>query len=256
MNVLVTAGGTTEQIDSVRGISNMSTGTLGSCIADSFSDYPEVSCIRYICGESAVLPITDKAGIVQVHDVKSLEDAVRCALNAQDFDIIVHAMAVSDYRVKWVTSAAFFADYLKHRTKVMDFPEAIHASAVSLWLENAQTAAGDSGKISSDIDNLILLMERTPKIIALFKDLSPKSLLVGFKLLDHVAHDSLIEAANHIMRENSCAFVLANDLKDIDGDRHIGYLIDRAHNIKRYETKKEIAFAIAEAAITCRRTEQ
>jgi phosphopantothenate-cysteine ligase len=76
----------------------MSTGLLGSLIADSFAQYPEVTGIGYICGKTAVLPETDKAEIVRVHDVKSLEEAVRKALIQQSFDIIVHAMAVSDYR--------------------------------------------------------------------------------------------------------------------------------------------------------------
>jgi phosphopantothenate-cysteine ligase len=254
MNVLITAGGTTEQIDRVRGISNMSTGKLGGYIADAFSVYPEVKNILHICGKNAVLPETDKAEAVRVHDVKSLEAAVRKALSEQSFEIIVHAMAVSDYRVKRVTSAANLAGCLM-RHAAFCLNEEISASDISGLLENAQTVVGASGKISSDIEDLVLLMEKTPKIISLFKALSPDSLLVGFKLLDHAAHEDLLCAAYRVMRENGCEFILANDLKDIEGDLHTGYLIDRLHNVRKFETKQEIARAIAESAISRRRNE-
>ena len=39
INVLITSGGTVEKIDAVRGITNFSTGKLGSLLAESFSMY-------------------------------------------------------------------------------------------------------------------------------------------------------------------------------------------------------------------------
>ncbi|MBK8156162.1 MAG: hypothetical protein IPK55_09075 [Streptococcus sp.] len=36
MKILITSGGTTEKIDSVRGITNHATGTLGKYIAEAF----------------------------------------------------------------------------------------------------------------------------------------------------------------------------------------------------------------------------
>jgi len=120
---------------------------------------------------------------------------------------------------------------------------------VSGWLKSAGSVINQSGKISSSINDMILLMERTPKIISLFQSLSPKSVLVGFKLLDHAPHDTLIEAAYHVLQDNKCSFVLANDLADVSEDRHIGYLMDEEKNYTEYKTKKEIADAIVCAAL-------
>jgi len=72
---------------------------------------------------------------------------------------------------------------------------------------------------------------------------------VGFKLLDNVPLDTLIDNGFQILTQNKCSFVLANDLKDITAERHIGYLIDKQKHYTRYSNKAEIANAIVSAAI-------
>ncbi|MCL2409014.1 MAG: phosphopantothenate--cysteine ligase [Oscillospiraceae bacterium] len=220
MNVLITAGGTTEKIDNVRSISNTSTGRLGCLIADDFSTNSSVEKIFYICGKAAARPESAKTEIIYVDSVASLENALRGLLSRVKVDIIIHSMAVSDYRVKAVTTVSDFGKTML-----------------------------ESGKISSNVDDLLLVMERTPKIIAMFRDVSPQSTLVGFKLLDNSPFETLIDRGFDVLTQNNCTFVLANDLTEISGERHVGYLIDRTKNFTKYETKQAIAEATVSATI-------
>jgi phosphopantothenate-cysteine ligase len=253
--MLITAGGTSEPIDRVRSIGNISTGRLGSLIAKAFALRNDIEKIYYICGRTAVLPPPEKTEILYADDVASLETAIRQILSQDSVDIIVHGMAVSDYRVKRATSAAMIAKTFTERSKPpasMNGQEA--ESFFASLLEASDTVVNNNGKISSYIDHLVLVMERTPKIISLFQTLSPQSVLVGFKLLDHVSRDLLIDTAYAVLKENRCRFVLANDLRDIDPQQHIGYLISEDKSYKRCVSKEEIAEAIAEAAIGQKRS--
>lgn len=251
MKVMVTAGGTTEKIDHVRSISNTSTGRLGNLIARRYAALPDVDEIYYVCGKKAVAPQSGKIKIISVGGVSDLENTVVDLLDHQKIDIIVHGMAVSDYRVKAVTSVSKVADLIAEKAEKKGAPAEpgrrnLESELCSLLVSSGAVMDRD-GKIGSDIDNLLLLMERTPKIISMFKKRSPKSILVGFKLMDNVPHQILIGTAFRILTENACDFVLANDLREIDEKGHIGYLLDRSGGCVRLTTKDEIADAIVQA---------
>jgi len=216
MKVLITAGGTTEKIDNVRSIVNISTGKLGCAIAEAFAD--KGHDVYYICGKNAAKP--NKAGIdiLEVLDVQSLQNTITDIFGKHTIDAVIHAMAVSDYRVKSISTAENFPQSLP----VMD-------------------------KIPSNMENILLWMEKTPKIIKLFKEISPASVLVGFKLLYDIPRETLIETACKLMDDNKCDFVLANDGKEITADAHKGFLIGKNRKYRELDTKEEIANAIVEA---------
>lgn len=216
MKILITSGGTTEKIDNIRSIVNNSTGKLGCAIAEAFAG--KGHDVYYICGKNAAKPTSSGIDILEVWDVQSLQNAILDVFSKYTIDVIIHAMAVSDYRVKAISTAESFP-------QIFPFMD----------------------KIPSNFDNLLIYMERTPKIIKMFKEISPSSVLVGFKLLYEVAHETLIETACKLMDENKCGFVLANDGKDITEDAHKGFLIGKDRNYIELGTKKEIADAIVEA---------
>ena len=54
-NVIITSGGTREKIDEARVISNLSTGKLGSLIADEFMNCGFVKNVFYICGKKKLV---------------------------------------------------------------------------------------------------------------------------------------------------------------------------------------------------------
>jgi len=243
MNVLITSGGTIEKIDNVRSISNMSTGRLGSTIANSFLKNTQVDKLFYVCSKTTLLPESldihpgnEKAlEVIYANSVADLEKTIEYVFSTAKIDIIIHSMAVSDYKVKSVTTLSA----LRENPDVSD----VHLNA-----NNGNTGYG-TGKISSELDDMVLIMERTPKVISKFKELSPDSTLVGFKLLDNVTVETLINRGFEVLTKNNCSFVLANDLKDIKGDEHIGYLIDKNRNFARHTTKAEIADAIVNAVV-------
>jgi phosphopantothenate-cysteine ligase len=235
VNILISAGGTRERIDSVRSIVNTATGRLGSLVAACFDGLAETERIFYVCAPNAPKPDSARTEITVVEDTADLERAVRDILEHNRVDVIVHSMAVSDYRARSVTTAARIAE----RARSVPVIEAID-SAPSL---------GRDAKISSDEDRLVIVLEHAPKIIALFQTLSPGALLVGFKLLDHASHEALIDAARRLLEKNRCAFVLANDARDIHDDTHIAWLMDKAGRIRRFGSKHEIALGITEAVV-------
>ena len=222
MKIVITAGGTSEKIDDVRTITNSSTGSLGKAIGECFAGAAEeygIEKIYYLHGLRAVVPdhpIIEKTPIEGVLDLKEKLTAI---LEREEIDVCIHAMAVSDYMVHQVTTL----DKLLGREDP----------------NNTQDLSGN--KISSDIDDLIIHMKRSPKVISEIKKVSPETRLVGFKLLSGVPHEELIDVGYRLLQKNSCDFVMANDLRGIHGDTHKGYLIHADKSYDSMETNSEIA---------------
>ena len=255
MKILITSGGTTEKIDEVRSISNNSTGMLGKTIAESFALLDSTEKIYYICGLTALLPDTPKAEAIRIGSVAELEAEVKKVLSDDHIDAVIHGMAVSDYSVGKVTTSKLIGESICNCIADNGFGEVSGQNdneIIEKAVLNSETLSNKS-KISSDMDNLILVLQKTPKIIALFKQLAPEAILVGFKLLNDVSYDTLINTGYGVLTKNDCDFVLANDLKDIFGCQHIGYLIDKNKEVQKLTTKKEIADRLA--AVVCRQTD-
>lgn len=215
MKVVITAGGTSEKIDNVRKITNSSTGKLGLCIANEFLKTVEDVEITYICSKETFCPNDDRVKIKRIIGVDDLEREVRNVLENNDIDVFIHSMAVSDYKV----------DYVSTLEK----------------LRNNEEFTMTDNKISSSLSDLVIVLKPTKKIISIIKDISPNTYLVGFKLLDNVTKDKLIEVATNLMIKNKCNLVVANDLENIRNGKHIGYIIDEENNVIVAEGKDDIA---------------
>lgn len=223
MNILITAGGTTEKIDEVRVISNFSTGKLGLEIAKSFLENKNINLekIYYLCEKNTNAPNDNKVEIVRVSGVQGLLDALQNILSSKKIDAVIHAMAVSDYAVRTVTTL----NDLKNN-------------------ESKSNMEKCSGKISSEIDDLVIILKKTPKVISEIKKMQKDTILVGFKLLSNVDKEILIDTAYKLLIKNDCDMVLANDLSEISGEKHGAYLILPDKEYDRLETKEQIAQAI------------
>jgi phosphopantothenate-cysteine ligase len=96
MNVLVTSGGTREDIDPVRGITNYSTGRLGCLIAERF--IRGGAKLTYICSETAAMPKpSHNLETITIRTTAQLQEKLEQALKAKRYGCVIHAMAVSDY---------------------------------------------------------------------------------------------------------------------------------------------------------------
>lgn len=225
MKIIITAGGTSERIDDVRTITNSSTGRLGYAIGKAFVDgYSDrIDKIYYLHGMRADYVKDGKVEPVKIGGVMDLQGELDRLLTTEKIDAVVHAMAVSDYIVSEVTTL----DKIR-------------------GTEDPNSPADLSGnKISSDIDDLVIHMKRSPKVISTIKGSSPNTHLVGFKLLSSVPHSELIDVGYGLLQKNECDFVLANDLNEIGNDFHRGYLIHRDKTYDIMETNEEIAEVIA-----------
>ena len=143
--------------------------------------------------------------------------------NVKIYYVCSKSMAVSDYTTDFVTTL----DRLKksfENTGNFNLVEKINGS-----------------KISSNEDNLVIVLKQTPKVISIIKDVSPSTFLVGFKLLDGVSRNELISVGRKLMDKNSCDMVVANDLSDIRNGNHIAYLIDKDENVSTANGKDDIA---------------
>lgn len=258
-NILITAGGTVEPIDSARVISNSGTGRLGSLIADEFAKRMETGRIIYVCADNAMLPQSGKAEVIKIRSVDDLAGAVESITKRTRIDVIIHSMAVSDYSVRSVTTAGELARYLSKvmsRMSEMTLPvnaeklendpssnEGVLEACILAAIENTDIREGEE-KLSSKMKAPVLLLEQTPKVLASMRSFAPDAVIVGFKLLTGVPKTELIETAKRLMINNSCDFVLANDSQYIHGDEHLGLLIDRNGSVVEYTTKQSIASGI------------
>jgi len=244
MKILITAGGTTEKIDDVRHITNTSTGALGCAIAKAFLSLSQVEKVLYICGAGALAPeVGARVEIYRISDVRDLQKTLEHIFSEVKIDGIVHCMAVSDYAVDNVSSSELLAAQLANRLPLPMAPEQL-AVIVSSCL-SAQNSLASSGKISSDMDDLLVVMKKTPKIIGMFKSIQPQAVLVGFKLLNGVGRDVLIDTGRRLMQKNNCNFVFANDLQEISPKCHSGYLIQSDLSYERLEGRPQISHTIA-----------
>lgn len=254
MKIIITAGGTNEQIDQVRKITNAASGRLASTVAKEFVRQAgnQIEKIFYVCERAAIMPELDCVEVVTVHGTESVCDALTYILTNETIDAVVHSMAVSDYTVESMTTAgdlgAYVADRLWNRPERFA-DKAAFADYVTACIRENDRLLDRRNKVSSNLEHPLLALKQTPKLIGMIKPLQPETILVGFKLLDGVPRKELLDVAHRLLQKNSCDFVLANDLSQIRGEHHIGYLLSPDKSYIRCETKSEIAKAIVQSVL-------
>jgi phosphopantothenate-cysteine ligase len=236
--IVITAGGTNETIDGVRGISNTGTGTLASRIAEMLinNKQNEIEKLIYIASEHAMLPYIPnvdpkKFELITIKDTNDLKNAVTSVLTENDVDAFIHAMAVSDYTVDYVTNSALLAD-------------SIDISAIKDSIKDPKNKLDRTKKISSNAEDLIIRLIPTPKIIGLVKSIRPSVNLIGFKLLNSVSEEELCDVAFNLLTKNKCDYVVANDFSLITEFEHPAIIIDKFKNKTYVVDNREIAIAL------------
>ena len=241
INILVTAGDTYELIDDVRRITHMATGRLGCLIADEFARCG--AAVTFLCGERSMRPAFAMDKTVEIQGVLSLQSAMKRLLAETQFDAVIHSMAVSDYIVRGLTTEDDIAHEL--RENITD-PTPLDEDHLQIQLKQAINSAmhNSTGKISSDLSSLVVLLDKAPKVISHVKQMQPNTILVGFKLLSDVSEQELLQAAQKQICSSSSDFVLANDLASIDGDNHGSILVGQQGVLDRPSTKQDISKSI------------
>jgi phosphopantothenate-cysteine ligase len=222
--ILITSGGTIEHIDEVRVLTNISTGKLGSTIADTFMENflsENFDCeIHFVHVKGSELPKFNKficekrITYYEVTNVQSVYDVMEKLV--PEMNIVIHPMAVSDFGFKPIST----------KLKSND-PDAF---------------------IQSIKDRIY----QTPKILSMIKIWNPKCYLVSFKFENGLENDKLIKIATDSMLNNNCDLVIANDKAEMEKlGEHMSYFIridNRIDNqsivIQPVKGKKEIAIEI------------
>ena len=222
MKILVTSGGTSEAIDSVRSITNHSSGRLGKIITETLLAAGHEICL--ITTPSALKPEPHRH--LTILEIKNTNDLLlemkKCV---QDYQVLIHSMAVSDYTPVYMTGL----DEVKASSNLEEF----------LSKQNHQT------KISSTDEIQVLFLKKTSKIISLVKDWNPAIHLIGFKLLVDVTEDHLVDIARKSLIKNQADLIIANDLTQISADQHRAIFVEKDH-LQAVQTKEEIAELLLE----------
>ena len=217
MNILITSGGTSEKIDRVRSITNHSTGRLGKIIAETFLDKGDQ--VTLVTTPKAVRPAAHpNLTIVQIENVAELLESLEPLVHTHD--VLIHAMAVSDYTPVYMTG--------------------LEAVAASSDMTEFLNQTNSETKISSQDDVQVLFLKKTPKIISLAKKWNPGIRLIGFKLLVDVSKEELLKTARASLIKNQAEIIVANDLAEISNQEHRAYLVGK-ETVTQAQSKEEIA---------------
>ena len=217
MNILITSGGTSEKIDRVRSITNHSTGQLGKVISETFLNKGDR--VTLVTTSRAVHPLLHpNLTTVEIENVAELHEKLEQLVHTHD--VLIHAMAVSDYTPVYMTS--------------------LEAVAASSDMTEFLNKTNSESKISSQDDVQVLFLKKTPKIISLVKQWNPDIRLIGFKLLVDVSKEKLLETARASLQKNKADIIVANDLNKITEKGHEAYLV-RKDKVTQAHSKVEIA---------------
>jgi len=185
--LLITSGPTRAPLDAVRYITNKATGSTGARIAEEA--IARGADVTYVYGRASQLPVL--RGVIHDHltliSVETIDDLVRVFKTEipRRYDAVIHPMAVLDFQ-----------------------PDIVR-----------------SEKTASGVEEWIVRLVPTQKVIGLVKDLAPDTFLVGFKLEVGKTPEELRQIAYQFLKKNRCDLVVANDLRQIEGGEHTGYFI-------------------------------
>lgn len=157
--ILITGGGTSEPIDSVRFITNTSSGATASAVAEAFKARGHQ--VDLLLAKSArVRP--DSLGYTEFTSHGDLSERLRGALSNTDYDAVIHMAAVSDF------SLAATEGKLSSQTEKLDLslkPTSKIIHFLREWSRNKKACL-----IGFKLTANLALSERQEKVARLFKD--------------------------------------------------------------------------------------
>ena len=227
--ILITAGPTNEYIDEVMKITNMSTGRLGIELTKNYlNEGYEVTLIatrsvvrsnlyeRYNLGNNPNL---------KTIPIETTEDMLKALINESKnkYDLVIHSSAVGDYKPEFSFRMEELAEELANAIK----EGLITKEEILSILTNPKCKVNDDTKISSYEPHLTVKLTLTPKLISRLRELFPEATLIGFKLLENVTKEHLLEVARKLCIKNDMDYIIANDLHDLRQGTHLSFLVNK-----------------------------
>lgn len=208
MKILITSGPTRGPIDAIRYITNKSSGRLGTEIAKEALH--KGADVTFIYGKGSIIPKLEDIGeqlyshlkLIEIVTVDDLIKSINQELNKENYDAVIHSMAVLDY-------------------------------VPDKYIDD---------KVASGKDEWTIRLIKTPKAIKIVKEINPDVFLVGFKLEVGKTKKELVKIAYKTLLKSDADLIIANDLKDLERGEHIAYFVNPTGEIIDIQTgKKNIA---------------
>lgn len=228
-NILITAGPTNEYIDEVMKITNMSTGRLGIELTKNYLN--EGAHVTLIATRSVF-----RSGLFEKHKlqdnpnlkgipIETTEDMFKALENESKnkYNLVIHSSAVGDYKPEF----SFKMEDLANELAIAIHDGKTTKEEILNILTNPNCKVNDDTKISSYEPNLTVKLTLTPKLISNLRKWYKDSILVGFKLLENVPKEHLMEVAKKLCIKNDMDYIIANDLHDLRQGEHLSFLINK-----------------------------
>lgn len=245
-NIIITSGPTNERIDAVMKITNMSTGALGAIIADELLGEEDLGKLYYISPKLAYKPKTksSKLELIQIDKTKDLLEALKDIITNNEIYAVVHSAAVGDYYGEYTITGEQLAKILSNKLCNKQLDRETLEKIILEVIKKPDIITDNNHKISSYQDNLMVKLGLTPKVINSIKDFDSKIKLIGFKLLDGVSKEELLNVASKLRDKANADYIVANDLSKIGGSKHFATIINENGIYTECETKNDIAKSI------------
>lgn len=208
MKLLISMGATREPIDEVRFITNFSTGSTGSFLADFFTEQGHQ--VKVLTGEGSQRPRTVR-DVIEYSSFADLDSKFRTELSKHAYDSVIHLAAVSDYSV----------------------------SAIEVGDQKFTPAQLQKLDSSGDIT---IRLKRNHKIVSHLKEYaSPtKPVVVAFKLTDSTSYKVQMDAITKLSGEPGIDFVVHNDFNDIKSGKTNRYKIFQKDRVLRESLDRQV----------------
>lgn len=213
MNIVITGGPTNEPIDKVMKITNMSTGGLAVSMAyDAAKHGHTVTAILNYSVKADMLYGLDNVSVLRVETTDDLMQALQ-EVSGPNIDIVIHSAAVADYAPEFTFRMEDMAfEIASEVSGSRDLSETELSQKILEIMKNPICKVYDESKISSYEQNLTVKLGLTPKVISNLRAWFPNAKLYGFKLLENVPRNKLIDVATKLCIKNNMDGIFANDL--------------------------------------------
>jgi len=188
MTVLITGGGCEEPIDGVRSLCNFSTGRTAALLCDRMVERGHQ--VTAVFAERAAKP-SQPVVLHTFRTFQELYDTLHELLVTNDFGMIIHVAAVSDFGIG------------------------------SVEIDGIPYPPASCGKIVSGSE-VVIRLKQNPKILDHLRSWSrnPSCIIVGFKLTNGADIPEREIAVSELLHRAKVDLVVSNDLSEIHTDQH------------------------------------
>jgi phosphopantothenoylcysteine synthetase/decarboxylase len=235
MNLLITAGNTQVQIDSVRSITNIFTGRTGAAIAlHAHAEGHRVTLLTSQPDTVAELKaVRQRWRLERYRTFADLEQLLGAEVVGGNYDAVIHCAAVSDYLAAGIYAPA---------------PATQFTQATATW-SGSPPALVDraAAKVKSDEPELWLRLVRAPKLIDHIRGTwGFRGVLVKFKLEVGVGMEQLLDLGERSRRHSDADLMVANTLEGVHAWAYLGPFEGAYQRIERSELPRRLLAAIAQ----------